>query len=427
MFAQPAEVDTMQEEEADAAAPAATLGHTPRSPTISENSSRSRTSFSCSPRDFRLPLAATNHDTEMHDSPRSMLRIMGSRRSLPRDKNKLRVADMIQGERYPSEFEVASEAKLRRRLGDGADPPHRLQRWRREAPYRAHPFTDAYQPSVPGRDNARITNLFGYARAPVSDVHCALHDQACATDEDLEDVFVTTPLGTCDEGSTGYSSDASSAALDEDDAPLDDSAARFSTRPCTSHPVPVPGVLDMRIDAGAPPALEQIGCPSPRPNMKRKAEHERSPGFGASHRKHSHLLRGPRKATLSASPRSTSPRHALLWGATNAAVSPSSSPLAIGGIARRSLTPCALAFTPMESSPSYPVISRPSSPGANAWISKTHSRSPSVGSGPGYGSGAIGLRIGASAVWDGVKLSSRLSEQAQGKEMDEGVRALELG
>ena len=54
--------------------------------------------------------------------------------------------------------------------------------------------------------------------------------------------------------------------------------------------------------------------------------------------------------------------------------------------------------------------------------------SPSpAGSGPGYGSAAIGLRIGTGSPWSGVPLSSWLGEQMEGEEMDEGVRTLGLG
>lgn len=362
---------------------------------MDESPVRGRALFSCSPRDFRLPVAM-NTDEIPH-------RRSGSRRAVvPRDKNKMRVSEMLHGERYPTEFEVASEARLQRHLTGTTD------RRRREWSSLSH---DALRtPWERPAHEARVASLLGTMRGSPYEIPAAPRDPGAEVDEDLEDWLPSTPLAL----ETTYSSDETER-IDEDprssplDAPEDlvYGAASISMH---SKPVPVPG-------ASASP---QIGT-------KRKHDGDDSPGW--ARRRGPMLLAGRRGGSrtpnaLSTSPRSTSPRRVPLLHGQGALISPSSSPLAIGEARRRASTPNtpALAFTACDAAAG--PGSRPSSP--NTW--RLHARSPShSGSGPGYGSGAIGLRLGAHTPWDGVSLSSWLGGQAEGREVDEGVRCLGLG
>lgn len=86
--------------------------------------SRQRSVFSCSPRDFHLPQSIIEvEDVAVPRTPESRIPIPAKRhtpaRCVPavlRDKNKMRVAELLQEERAPSCFEIASEARLQRHL-----------------------------------------------------------------------------------------------------------------------------------------------------------------------------------------------------------------------------------------------------------------------------------------------------------------------
>lgn len=122
-----------------------------------------------------------------------------------------------------------------------------------------------------------------------------------------------------------------------------------------------------------------------------------------------------------------SPRWPLWSASGGGTVSPSSSPLAHSGTTTRRVP------TPVLSSNAYchgharaatpPAIAipRPMSPTLSAW--QPLARSPGTGgSGPGYGSGAIGLRLGSRVAWD----TAHVSTHAEGHDMDEGVRMMGL-
>ena len=55
-------------------------------------------------------------------------------------------------------------------------------------------------------------------------------------------------------------------------------------------------------------------------------------------------------------------------------------------------------------------------------LGDVYKRQGSGGSGPGYGSGAIGLRLGSRVAWD----TAHVSTHAEGHDMDEGVRMMGL-
>ncbi|WFD39719.1 uncharacterized protein MJAP1_002700 [Malassezia japonica] len=370
----------------------------PSSPNeMATSPARSRNMFSCSPRDFRLPLSAVHSDSENSHTRRTGSR----RRIIPRDKNKLRVSEMLHGEHFPADFEVASEARLQRHI----------DRRTRTAPYATPPPHAWERPP----HEARVASLFGPLRHGVYEVPAAPRDAGCELDEDLCDDFPSTPLDLTD----AYSSDEAER-IDEDprSSPMDvheDLLLGAAGMSMHATPMPVPGAAD-----------------SPQLGAKRKHESIESPGWGAARRRGPVLLAGRKAAPrtpgpLSTSPRSTSPRRMSLLMSQGAFVSPSSSPLALGEPRRRAATPGASGLTgaPLDT-PALP-ISRPTSP-SNAWLAKTHSRSPShSGSGPGYGSGAIGLRLGQRSPWEGVPLNAWLDEQVGGKEVDEGVKSLGLG
>ena len=356
---------------------------------------RTHTSFSCSPRDFRLP-AAMAVEEGMHHRRNSSRRAV-----LPRDKHKMRVSEMLHGEKNPSEFEVASEARLQRHLLGTTD--RRRREW-------AHDGTSRVPWRRPAHE-ARIASLFGTARGATHEVPTAPRDPGALLDEELDDWMPSTPLAL----EAPYSS--------EDDEPIDDDP-RSSPMDATEELLF--GAASLSMHAAAPVPVPGAEAQAAHLGTKRKHEsstNDDSPGWARRRRP---MLLATRKASArtsgihSTSPRSTSPRRVSLLHGQGALVSPSSSPLALGEPRRRASTPIAQGsvLAPFESA-SGTRTSRPSSP-STAW--RTH-----TGSGPGYGSGAIGLRLGVHAPWEGVSLSSWLGGQAEGREVDEGVRCMGLG
>lgn len=329
---------------------------------------------------------------------------------VPRDKNKLRVSEMLHGEKFPTEFEVASEARLQRHLVGTLD------RRRRDAPYGTSWTHDVQRtPWERSAHEARVASLLGMPRGLPYEIPVAPRDPGAMGDEDLADWLPSTPLAleandVSDEDER-IDEDPRSSPMDANEELMLGSAASLSAH---AVPMPVPGA-----DA------------SPQTGAKRKHDGDDSPGW--TRRRGLMLLAGrkgtPRPcASMSTSPRSTSPRRMPLLHGPGALVSPSSSPLALGEARRRAPTPGATTSwgcAPLDGVPQQAPVSRPSSPSATFL---KHGRSPShSGSGPGYGSGAIGLRLGARTPWDGMPLSSWLGEQMEGQEMDEGVRSLGLG
>lgn len=365
---------------------------------IDDGTWRGRTSFSCSPRDFRLPVAMAV-DEGVHHHRRSSSR----RAVVPRDKHKMRVSEMLHGEKNPSEFEVASEARLQRHLLGITD--RRRREWTHDGGARVPWRRPAHE--------ARLASLFGTARGAVHEIPTAPRDPGALLDEELDDWMPSTPLAV----EASYSSD--------DDEPIDDDPR--------SSPMDAPeellfGAASLSMHAAAPVPVPVPGAEAQAAHLGTKRKHESSanddsPGW--ARRRRPMLLparkTGARTPTMhSTSPRSTSPRRVSLLHGQGALISPSSSPLAIGESRRRASTPNAPgnALAPFEGTGSA-RNSRPSSP-STAW--RTH-----TGSGPGYGSGAIGLRLGVHAPWEGVSLSSWLGNQAEGREVDEGVRCMGLG
>ena len=177
--------------------------------------------------------------------------------------------------------------------------------------------------------------------------------------------------------------------------------------------------VDVPLAWATPPLPPHPPTASPRTGTKRKWDDDTS-------------MTRRRPAPLppwvaNASTHIASPRWPLWSASGGGTVSPSSSPLAHSGSTTRRVP------TPVLSSNAYchgharaatpPAIAipRPMSPTLSAW--QPLARSPGTGgSGPGYGSGAIGLRLGSRVVWD----TAHVSTHAEGHDMDEGVRMMGL-
>ena len=325
--------------------------------------SRQRSVFSCSPRDFHLPQSIIEvEDVAVPRTPESRIPIPAKRhtpaRCVPavlRDKNKMRVAELLQEERAPSCFEIASEARLQRHLmGQTSLQDHVSRRVRRSR--------------IAQERGVRVTSLLGVSQEE--------------EEEDNMSDLGPMALPPADDG----------AMCEDVDVPL-----AWATPPLPPHP---------------PPA-------SPRTGTKRKWDDDTS-------------MTRRRPAPLppwlaNASTHIASPRWPLWSASGGGTVSPSSSPLAHSGTTTRRVP------TPVLSSNAYchgharaatpPAIAipRPMSPTLSAW--QPLARSPGTGgSGPGYGSGAIGLRLGSRVAWD----TAHVSTHAEGHDMDEGVRMMGL-
>ncbi|WFD41878.1 hypothetical protein MPSI1_000515 [Malassezia psittaci] len=368
---------------------------------LGDSLERGRTSFSCSPRDFRLPTALSTEDP-------GFTRRSTSRRSVaPRDKNKVRVAEILRGEKNPTNFETASEARLQRHLLDSQD------RRRREWPSDPHHLA-----SERPMHEVRIANMLRSSSGLGRDVPMAPRSSGSVADDELEDWIPSTPLAM----ETMYSSS------EEDDVSVDDVRSSpmdasdvynyggASMHSLTTMPVAVPGYEHSCCDGAKKRKHDSVGCDESSSWARRRRP----------------MLLPVRKTgartptTLSTSPLSTSPRRLSLLHNQNVFVSPSSSPLAARDRFRSIGTPNNSAGTPPSHEAHQGTYSRPMSPNTS-W--RLHTRSPShsmIGSGPGYGSGAIGLRLGAQTPWDGLSLSSWLGGQVENHEMDEGVKSLGL-
>ena len=330
--------------------------------------SRQRSVFSCSPRDFHLPQSIIEvEDVAVPRTPESRIPIPAKRhtpaRCVPavlRDKNKMRVAELLQEERAPSCFEIASEARLQRHLmGQTSLQDHVSRRVRRSR--------------IAQERGVRVTSLLGVS-----------HDEEEEEEEEEDNMSDLAPMALppADDG----------IMCEDVDVPL-----AWATPPLPPHP---------------PTA-------SPRTGTKRKWDDDTS-------------MTRRRPAPLppwvaNASTHIASPRWPLWSASGGGTVSPSSSPLAHSGSTTRRVP------TPVLSSNAYchgharaatpPAIAipRPMSPTLSAW--QPLARSPGTGgSGPGYGSGAIGLRLGSRVVWD----TAHVSTHAEGHDMDEGVRMMGL-
>ncbi|CCU97815.1 unnamed protein product [Malassezia sympodialis ATCC 42132] len=337
-----------------------------------------RSTFSCSPRDFRLPLAPMEAE-----SPRVHARRYHARKlsSAPRDKNKMRVAELLQDERCPVESEVASEARLQRRLV-GETSPHDLVSRRARRARLAGLWGEPVH-------EAQSASLFG--ELGPSHLHVVTHDDDM---DDPLDGTSSTPLDDMHSSSDDMSDEeprACDIALDE------------------SFPPPAAPVA---------PFSEPLWMPGASPRLGTKRKHDESTPYA---RRRPPAPVAPWLLSGASSPRSmASPRRPFLFG--HAAVSPSSSPLALSALSapRRTPTPVHTASVP------HSPHDEPMSPSMTPW--KPLARSPSAGagplagSGPGYGSVAIGLRIGSRTAWD----APHLDERADGGSMDEGVRLLGL-
>ena len=137
--------------------------------------SRQRSVFSCSPRDFHLPQSIIEvEDVAVPRTPESRIPIPAKRhtpaRCVPavlRDKNKMRVAELLQEERAPSCFEIASEARLQRHLmGQTSLQDHVSRRVRRSR--------------IAQERGVRVTSLLGVS-----------HDEEEEEEEEEEVVWAT--------------------------------------------------------------------------------------------------------------------------------------------------------------------------------------------------------------------------------------------
>ena len=335
--------------------------------------SRQRSVFSCSPRDFHLPQSIIEvEDVAVPRTPESRIPIPAKRhtpaRCVPavlRDKNKMRVAELLQEERAPSCFEIASEARLQRHLmGQTSLQDHVSRRVRRSR--------------IAQERGVRVTSLLGVS-------HDEEEEEGEEEEEEEED-------NMSDLGPMALPPADDGVMCEDVDVPL-----AWATPPLPPHP---------------PPA-------SPRTGTKRKWDDDTS-------------MTRRRPAPLppwvaNASTHIASPRWPLWSASGGGTVSPSSSPLAHSGSTTRRVP------TPVLSSNAYchgharaatpPAIAipRPMSPTLSAW--QPLARSPGTGgSGPGYGSGAIGLRLGSRVAWD----TAHVSTHAEGHDMDEGVRMMGL-
>ena len=336
-------------------------------------SSRQRSLFSCSPRDFHLPQSIVEvDDVAVLRTPESRISIPPKRHTparcasaVLRDKNKMRVAELLQEERSPSSFEIASEARLQRLLiGQTSLQDHVSRRMRRSR--------------IAQERGVRVTSLLG--------VH---HDGEEEEEEKEDDEEEEDMLDLCP------------PAL----PPADDGVMYED--------------VDVPLTWPTPPLPPLTPSASPRTGTKRKWDDDA-------------CITRRRPAPLppwvtNASTHIASPRRPF-WSATaGGTVSPSSSPLAHGGcMPRRVPTPGlpSTAYCPGHARAATPpaiAIPRPMSPTLSAW--QPLARSPGTGgSGPGYGSGAIGLRLGSRVTWD----TAHVSTHTEGHDMDEGVRMMGL-
>ncbi|WFC97789.1 hypothetical protein MYAM1_000509 [Malassezia yamatoensis] len=368
---------------------------------VRDSFERDRTSFSCSPRDFRLPTSLSTEDPAF--SRRST-----SRRSVaPRDKNKVRVAEILRGEKNPTNFETASEARLQRHILDSQD------RRRREWPSDPHHPT-----SERPMHEVRIANMLRSSSGLGRDVSMTPRCPGSVVDDEFDDWIPSTPLAI--EALYSSSEEDDQSVDDVRSSPMDASDmynyGSASMQSLSTMPVAVPGCEHACCDSAKKRKHDSVGCDESSSWARRRRP----------------MLLPARKSgtrtptTLSTSPLSTSPRRLSLLHNQNAFVSPSSSPLAARDRVRSIGTPNNSAGTPPSNEAHQGPYSRPMSP-STSW--RLHTRSPShsvIGSGPGYGSGAIGLRLGAQTPWDGLSLSSWLGGQAENYEMDEGVKSLGL-
>lgn len=305
----------------------------------------SRSGFSCSPRDFLLPLAPLDAEAEPTPDMRPVARRPGARRKnvALRDKNKDRVAELLLEERAPDAYEMASEARLQRYLvGDtAAENPRRVRCPSRSEMWEVTPHRDA-----------RVSSLFGTSFSSLA--------EEC---DDTDDLFASIhgPIDPCEHDGSDISE------LEED--------LRSS-----------PGIIEESAEAAV--------AMSPRLGLKRKCEDDAP----ISKRK----VPGGRLQTR----RPTPVRFA-----------PATSPLSTSPCARRAATP---GLPAGSHAPDESPLSLPSTPIFPAWAHKQLAQSP-ASSGPGYGSGAIGLRLGVRGPVDTV------FRHVAGLDMDEGVRALGLG
>ena len=363
-----------------------------------------RASFSCSPRDFCLPMET--------DSPRALThaRRHSARRlpSIPRDKNKLRVAELLKDEQRPEECEVQSEARLQRILLGQTTTQDLISRRARRM--RGHP----YPPTSDVLHRSRTSSLWPGDDDDDGDddaVHLLSPMDTPLDDTEMESApsppaaAATTPMTTTTTTSTTATAAHAGMCPDEDLHTLTDDDLHV--------PLPPPATSTMDEHAWA-------RSPSPRPGMKRKWDDDV-------------LAARPRRPAPTApwpswiAPPTHSPRR--YWGTGSATLSlspsPSSSPLALHAhtIPRRpSLTSMPMAFSPRDETPAY--LAR--SPGTGTMMmtsttttATTAAAAAATGSGPGYGHSAIGLRIGGARAIP-------IPTAQENAEMDEGVRQLGL-
>ena len=433
-------------------------------------------SFSCSLRDFRLPTASMETDVPRTPETRTAVRRPAVRRMPPvlRDKNKMRVAELLSEEQCPCAFEVASEARLQRYLmGQTSPQDHVSRRARRSrmamesgstaaaaaaASATTAATTTAMSESIPSlaaaatqsRD-ARMASAFGTIThhispmRPDTDMLCDM-DNSLSAPAPVPCMFSTASnIGTQDmyeDDDTDFDDDDEEDDDDDDDdngggggggattatnqegitSAVGHFALESHPRPAVDGMFPQPIASDMAVpeDSMFPPSSVPDSPWPVVPSSPRitgtKRKHEEDPGSTYARRP------APLPPWLLMS-NANSPRRPI-WTAPGGTVSPSSSPLAFGMGHSQRRTP-----TPLPSMPplfSFPPLSRdepmtrPSSPTLSAW--KPLARSPGTGSGPGYGSGAIGLRLGSRVAWD----ASHLQDHTEGHDMDEGVRMMGL-
>ncbi|WFD19483.1 hypothetical protein MCAP1_001715 [Malassezia caprae] len=337
-----------------------------------------RSTFSCSPRDFRLPLAPMEAESPRLHARRHHMRKLSS---APRDKNKMRVAELLQDERCPVESEVASEARLRRHLVGETSPRDLVSRRARRAR-----LAGLWGEPVHEAQSASLFEELG-----PSQLHMVTHDDDM--DDPLEGTSATPFVDI-----HSSSDDMSDEEPRSYDFPLDES-------------IPPPA-------APIAPFPEPLWMPTASPRIGSKRKYDESAPYA---RRRPPAPVAPWLLSGASSPRSiASPRRPFLFG--SAAVSPSSSPLALSALSAPRRTPTPVHSVGVPQSPNDESMS----PSLTGWKPLARSPSagagPAAGSGPGYGSVAIGLRIGSRPAWD----APHLDERADGGSMDEGVRLLGL-
>lgn len=345
--------------------------------------------------------------------------MVSKRPPILRDKNKMRVAELLREEQSLCSFEIASEARLQRHLVGQTSPQDPVSRRAR----RSRVASDASSLHGMSRD-ARIKGLFGTSGYPGT--HIVDEDE---DEDDLVDLFPPTQMQI----PMAFPTSSATAASRSRSASMSDSVQDMIEDPVLEpeHVKEMPPEPASWFDPMPPPSPQTMPSIPPsvplRVGVKRKCDDD----AGATRRRPAPLPPWVLINTSGAGARS--PRRPVWSAAAGGTVSPSSSPLASGAthMPRRVPTPVLQASSPICPIPARDEFGTPpplaipmprsSSPTLSAW--KPLARSPgSGGSGPGYGSGAIGLKLGSRTAGN----TAFMCEHTEGHEMDEGVRMMGL-